>query len=78
MLLIHSKIHQIGDDATNNRTKAFRERIQNEVPVWPSTSASRVRMYPSQSGKKRYAVRIPGNSQFNGQNTAISARPNQP
>jgi hypothetical protein len=35
-------------------------------------------MYPSQSGKKRYAVRSPGSVQFNGQQTASRPNPNQP
>src|SRR6266581_204188 len=73
-----SKIHHTGDEATNSNTKSRRDRIQSELPVRRSTSASTTSTYPNQSGKNRYAVRIPGNVQFNGQQIAKSPTPNQP
>src|SRR6266481_5212098 len=62
----------------NSTTKSLRERDQSELPVRRSTHASTTRIYPSQSGKNRYAVRIPGNVQFNGQQIASRPNPNQP
>src|SRR5437899_1309723 len=62
----------------NSTTKSLRERDQSELPVRRSTHASTTRIYPSQRGKNRYAVRIPGSVQFNGQQIASRPNPNQP
>ena len=76
--LISSKSHHTIAETANNDTKCFLERNQSELPVRAWTAASAVRMYPSQSGKKRKAVRAPGRVQFNGQHIATRISPAQP
>src|SRR5688572_20678294 len=68
-LLMTSKSHHAGAERTNSRTKSRRDRASKDVPLRARTKASTQRIYPSQSGKKRYAVRTPGRNQFNGQKT---------
>src|SRR5213594_3080230 len=66
--LMISNSHHAGADRTNSKMKSRRDRASNDVPLRARTSASVVRMYPTQSGKKRYAVGNPGRNQFKGQN----------
>src|SRR6266581_4126488 len=73
--LITSNNHQTGAEIANNNTNSLRERVQREVPVRLSTNPSTTRIYPSQSGKNRYAVRIPGKNQFSGQKMATRSSP---
>src|SRR4051812_49231930 len=76
--LISSNNHQTGADKQKSSANLFRERDQRDVPVRVQTSASTIRTYPSQSGKKRYEVRVPGSIQLSGQQTAINTSPSQP
>src|SRR5437762_6345863 len=51
--LITSNSHHTGAENKKSSTKFFRERDQSEMPPRLHTSASRTKIYPSQSGKKR-------------------------
>src|SRR5262249_53516328 len=58
--LISSNNHQTGAEKQKSSANFFRERDQRELPTRPETKASTTKIYPSQSGKNRTAVRTPG------------------
>ncbi|PYI98968.1 MAG: hypothetical protein DME98_02280 [Verrucomicrobia bacterium] len=76
--LISSNSHHTGAESRKSRIKFLRDRVQSELPIRLCTRASTTKMYPSQSGKNRYAVRTPGIIQFSGQQTATRISPTQP